>query len=456
MESLQEYFDLSISKDKMSASLDVKQEYQPDELTAEMLLNWLKENNVQFGFDHTVIDHVVSEYNLGIYPVEVAKGIEPVHGEDGQIEFLCERTDALDLDEKRSFRDIKKIPSLKENEKIARIIQPTKGKPGRNILDKDIPAKNGKPLLIRAGKNVRYDDNTNTFHATAVGQLSVGPKVINVFDTHEVSGDLSMKTGNVKFVGSVIIRGNVPDGYRVEAEGDVHIYGLVEAGHIEAGGNVIISEGIAGLKKGTIKSGGDITINYINQANVQAGKNIVVQNSIMHSTCVAKEHIYCKSGNIVGGSCSAGMTIEAKDIGNKMDTKTEIAIGINQEQFQLENQLNLAKKTLENDLEKLNKLGNGLEKKAQSSNGLSSKERILLLKQRNSVQLTEAKLEKVEQQIASLHVEIGEEDKARLMVKGTLYPNVDLCFGKYQKTTFNVQKFTQVYIEDGEITSQPL
>lgn len=456
MDSLQEYFKLIIAEDKMTVEIDIIQEYQPEKLTAEMLLKWLKETGVCFGVDHDVIDRISSSYQPDYFPVVIATGLEPNHGIDGKIDFVCERSVELNIEEKRNFRDVHKIPSLKEDEKIAYITDPVKGKPGRNIFDKKIPEKNGKPVLVRAGKNVRFDEQTKTFYATAAGQLSAAPKVINIYDTYEVNGDLSMKTGNVKFVGSVIIRGNVPAGYRVEAEGDIHIYGLVEAGHVEAGGNVVISEGVAGLKKGTIKAGGDLTINYINQAIVEAGNNIVVQNSIMHSTCVAKEHIYCKSGNIVGGSCSAGMTIEVKNVGNKMDTKTEVSIGVDQEQFQLENKLNMAKKTLESEKEKLVRLGENLVKLSIANNGLSSKERILLLKQKNSISLTDSKLEKIDDQLASLHVEIGEEDKAKLIVKGTLHRNVDLRFGKYQITNTSTHKFTQVYIEDGEIITQPL
>lgn len=456
MSSLDECFKLNTTKDKLSALLDLRQDLPEEKLNVESILEWLKGSGITFGLNHDHVKQVVSSNDPTIFPIEIARGTAPKKGVDGQIEFFCERTDQIELDEKRNFRDVKKIPSLTVDEKIAVITKPTKGQPGRTVFDKVLPAKDGKPVKMRAGKNVRFDEMTSTFYATSVGQVSVGPNIINVFDTYEVNGDLSMKTGNIKFVGSVIIRGNVPAGYCVEAEGDVHIYGLVEAGHVEAGGNVVITEGIAGLKKGTVKAGGNVTISYINQATVEAQKDIIVQNSIMHSQCVAKEHIYCNAGNIIGGSTSAGIAVEAKDIGNKMDTKTEIAIGIDHEQAQLENKLNQAKQTLESELKKLNILGEGIEKKSKLNNGLDPKDRILLLKQRNSVQLTEKKLGKINEQISALHVEIGDEDKARLIVKGSLYPNVDLCFGKYRKTTDVIQKFTQVFIDDGEIHTQPL
>ncbi|UTW69218.1 DUF342 domain-containing protein [Anaerobacillus sp. HL2] len=47
--------------------------------------------------------------------------------------------------------------------------------------------------------------------ATIDGQMSVESKaVIHVYPIFEVNGDLDLKVGNISFIGSVNIRGNVP------------------------------------------------------------------------------------------------------------------------------------------------------------------------------------------------------------------------------------------------------
>ncbi|GGM21592.1 polymerase [Paraliobacillus quinghaiensis] len=456
MEPIQEIFKLDVSNDKMSASLHVKQSYNAEELTFGTLKKWLNDKGIVFGIDTSAVSKLATQYNENLNSIEIATGTPPIHGVNGKIDFLSEQDDVIGMEEKRNFRDVKKIPTLTTGEKIAKITDPTFGTPGRNIFNKVLPAKPGKPVRMRAGKNVEYKEEERTFYATADGKMSVGSNKIHVYNTYEVQGDLSLKTGNLKFIGSIIIRGNVPAGYRVEAEGDIHIYGLVESAYIEAGGSVFISEGIAGLRKGTVIAGVDVTIGYVNQAIIESGRNIIVQNSIMHSHCVAKQHIYCKSGNIIGGVCSAGMTIEAKDVGNKMNTKTEIAIGINQENHQQEAQLTKEKEEILSNIEKLRVLGDNLKAKEKMSEGLNSKERILLLKQRNTMQQAENKLSDIEAEIGSLQVELGDIDQVKLIVKGSLYPNVDLNFGKYKKTIKTVQKFTQVYLDNGEITAQPL
>ena len=451
MVDLNDHFILFVSEDKMAATVQLIEKYNPEDISEQLIRDWLKANKITYGINQDSIKRITSQYDESIFPISIAKGIEPIDGIDGKLTFVSEQSDSIEIDEKRDFRDIKKIPSLDVNEKIAVLIEPIDGTVGSDVFGKKLPYRKAKKVKVRPGKNVIYKDEDQSFYSEIKGKLSVTGNQIHVHNTYEVNEDMSMKSGNINFVGSVIIRGNVPTGYRVEADGDIHIYGLVEASYIKAGGNVTITEGISGLKKGEIYAAGDVNIGYINQAKIESGNNINVQNSIMHSECVAKEHIYCHSGSIIGGTCSAGVTIEANEIGNKMDTKTEVSIGVDKGQFDLESQFSAAKKTLVSEIEKLRKIGNTLETKAKHGGGLSSKERIFLLKQKNTLQVTKNKLAKIEDKINSLKVSLGDEEKARLIAKKVLHRNVDLRFGKYQRRTDSVHKFTQVYIEDGEI-----
>lgn len=456
MLDLNDHFMLLVSDDQMAATVQMIEPYDANTINEQAIRDWLKANKITYGINKDAIKQIATQFDESIFPISIAKGKVPVDGIDGKITFVTEQSDSINIDDKRNFRDIKRIPSLEENEKIAVLIPPIDGKTGSNIFGKKLPYRKAKSVRVQAGKNVVFKAEDQSFYSEINGKLSVAGNKIHVHNTYEINEDLSMKSGNIDFVGSVVIRGNVPTGYRVEAEGDIHIHGLVEASYIKAGGNVTITEGISGLKKGEIYAEGDINIGYINQAKLESGQSINVQNSIMHSECVAKEHIYCQSGSIIGGSCSAGVTIVANEVGNKMDTRTEISIGIDKGQYDIESQFNAARNTLISEISKLNKLGESLENKAEIGGGLSSKERIFLIKQKNTLQVTKNKLAMIEDKINALTVNIGDEEKARLIVKKTLHPNVDLRFGKYRRTTDSDHKFTQVYIEDGEITIKSL
>ncbi|GAA5415130.1 hypothetical protein Pryu01_00154 [Paraliobacillus ryukyuensis] len=457
MGSLDELFRLEIAKDKMSATLHSKKvEAEEIEVSDTLLTDFLAYNNVVYGIDNEALLKVASENPDDICPIMIAKGVEPIHGVDGRIDYVCEQKETLNQEEKRDFRDIKKIPSLRQGEKIAIITQPTEGKPGRNIYDQQLKAKPGKQVRIKPGKNVVFKDEDLSFYAAIDGQLSIKHRSINVFNTYEVSGDLSLETGNLNFVGSIVIKGNVPSGYRVEAEGDIHVHGLVEGAYLEAKGNIVITEGIAGLRKGTLIAGGNITIGYANQAIIDAGEDLYVQQSILQSYCTSRGSVYCETGHIIGGSCSAGKSIEVKDIGNQMDTKTEIAIGINQRDYDLENQLTKEKESLVENIKKLENLGSMLKQKKDTQEGLTAKERVILLKQRNSMVQTKQQLASVTAQLEELKVEVSDATELRLIAKGTVHPNTILHFGKYEKTIAVPQKFTQVYLKDGEIITTTL
>lgn len=452
--ALDEFFEVMVSDDELTATLNLKEEW-PEPIDEGVFERWLTSQQIKTGIISHVFDRILAQDDQLEFPVIIARGEEAIDGIDGTIRFLTKESDTINIEERESFKDIHKIPTVEKDEKIAIITRPVPEENGYKVNGKVIYGKKPKAVKYTAGENVYYDEKTLSFYSSITGKPSIGRSKISVFNTYEVQNDLSMKTGNVKFDGSVTIRGNVPEGYSVEATGDIYIHGLVEASHIKANGSVHITEGIVGMKKGVIDAGVDINIGYINQATVSAGQNINVNNSILHSECTAGAHIYCQAGHIIGGVCSAGESIEAKDIGNKMDTKTTVAIAVNQKSLELVKQLDFARDTLLEDIKKLKILGDGLAAKAKAG-GLNSKERILLLKQKNTLQLTEQKLNKINEKKESLTVSIGEENEAMLITKGTIYPNVELCFGKYQETTKKAYKYSTIYLEEGEITIAPL
>ncbi len=71
-------------------------------------------------------------------------------------------------------------------------------------------------------------------YANVNGQVSIIDNRIHVLDVYEVNESISMKIGNIDFPGKIVIRGDVPTGFTIKAEGDISIFGLVEAATIIA------------------------------------------------------------------------------------------------------------------------------------------------------------------------------------------------------------------------------
>ncbi|MBO8155211.1 MAG: DUF342 domain-containing protein [Bacillaceae bacterium] len=450
-----DFFEVEISKDYLEARLHLlKGNYDNLAFTKEDLLKELKEHKIVFGIDEDMAEKIAAGLKKQEFPVTIAKGIPPKHGEDGKIIFDKDlNTSALadQHDKDRvNFREVMKIPSTKKGEKLATIVPPKPGEPGKNIFGKPLPPKKGKKPLLRAGKNTELNIEENSIYATDDGQVHLLGNNISVVPVYEVNGDLDMKTGNLDFIGSIVIRGNVPTGFTIQAKGDIRVYGLVEAATLKAGGSIFISEGVAGLKKGKIKAGLDVHAGYINQGTIEAGRDIFVENSILHSECMAKDSIYCQKGNIIGGSVSAGKQIEAKDIGNRLSTKTLLFIGNNKKTQTKLNELEKKRDELNESIQKLKILGSKLVEKQQHSS-LSEKERLLLIRQRHSMKTALTELNEVEDELAKMKDEQVSTKHNKVNVQGILYPNVEFIHGKYHRRIYKQYQHVTVRFEEHDV-----
>ena len=82
--------------------------------------------------------------------------------------------------------------------------------------------------------------------AAVAGHATLVLETVTVSAVYYVRGEVGPATGNIEFVRSVDISGDVLPGYRVTAGGDVEIQGSVESAEIEAAGNVSVRYGIRG------------------------------------------------------------------------------------------------------------------------------------------------------------------------------------------------------------------
>ena len=142
------------------------------------------------------------------------------------------------------------------------------------------------------------------------GKITVEP----VLQVHGVN----IKTGNVKFLGSVIVRGNVEDGFNVDASGNVEVSGTVGKCKINAGGNIIVQQGIFGKDEGVLTSKKSLWAKFIQAAKVEVEDSVIVTDSIMSSEVVAMKSILLtgKKAQITGGHLFATEEIAAKNIGS--------------------------------------------------------------------------------------------------------------------------------------------
>ncbi|MGO4887755.1 DUF342 domain-containing protein [Anaerobacillus sp. MEB173] len=458
----EDFFKFKFANNRMQAYIiQFKQLASSAKFVLEDFYMLLKENGIQFGLKDELVPMLAKDPQQFSYPLLIAEGKQPVNGKDASIIPIYDSDDKKNEHQKYERVDYKQvhvIPSVTKGQLVAEKLQATEGTPGINVFGEEVLAKKGKDVRFRIGQNTAINEDGTKLFSTIDGQMMMERNGrIHIYPSYDVHGDLTMKTGNISFVGNVNINGNVPTGYQVVAKGDIRIRGTVEAATIISGGSVFVGAGIMGQGKGKIEAKGSLHSTFVNQATVDVEGDIHVSQSIFHSQCTASGSVYCNEGkgNIVGGILSAGGEIIAKNIGNSMHTATSLYLGANKNIIDREKVNRNQLKKAEEDIAKLTILLKKLLEKNTKGNLLPN-ERIMLLRIRNTVdQATKLQIE-AKENLIEIEEQLERNKDAVVKVAGSIYPNVIVIFGKYQRKISTINKNMKITLEDNEIIFTPM
>jgi uncharacterized protein (DUF342 family) len=310
----------------------------PGEGGADITIDAYKSLCVQHRVYHGIKEEFLAEFaDRPVYreKIEIAEGLKPVNGKDAYIHYQFE-TDQTQIrlkegsNGKVNFKELNIIQNVVQNQALAKKIPPEDGEDGKTVTGKILPAKSGNDIPMPLGMNVHVDEEGDTILSDINGQVIVANGKINVEPVLTVEGDVNLKTGNIVFLGTVIISGNIEDGFSVKAAGNIEVKGTVAKAELDAEGDIIIYQGINGKGGGKIRAGRSIWSRFMENANVEAGNMVVVADGIINSYVDALKSIVCmgKRANIMGGRLRAKEEINAKVLGNSTSgTETICEVG---------------------------------------------------------------------------------------------------------------------------------
>ncbi|GIP33094.1 DUF342 domain-containing protein [Paenibacillus sp. J2TS4] len=458
------YIEVTVSNDKLEAFLDFSNCGEDMVCTVQQLEALLKNHSISYGIDYARIVQIATD--IGPYlkrKIVIASGDPPQPGKDGIISYLFDLKDqakkpAVLEDGSVDFREVTTIHNVRKGELLARRIPPTEGIPGKAVTGEVIRARNGKEARFKIGKNVVTDKENQQLYSAIDGVIShTGHGQINVFPVYEVNGDVDYGIGNIDFIGTVVIRGNVLTGFKVKAEGDIRVTGSVEGAEMEAGGSILISAGILGQNKGLIRAGKTVRSAFVQEGNVEAGEDVIISQSIMHSNVRAGRSVQCAGakGLIVGGKIQAGEYVSARTIGNSLSTATVIEVGVlpevRSELLQLKEQL----KSSTDNLQKTEKALTLLDQLAAS--GQMSPDKVAMrVKLSNTKKQTSEEIEMSKDRILHLEKTLEDTELAKIEATSTVYGGVRLVMGRYIKSTKDPVQRVYFRIDNGDIVMYPL
>lgn len=465
VEKLDSYLRIHVSSDKLSAFVTFNRLSDDFVVTPEQLQSFLEAKGIAYGLLPDVLKQICANpiaYFKDQTLVAAGKIARP--GKDGYIRFFYdlesgqEKRPAEGQDGTIDFKEITKLKNVKKGQPIAELVEPMQGEPGRTVDGNELEAVFGKKAHFKLGKNVVVAGEKPMLYAAIDGMISITDKEkINVFPIYEVNGDVDYRVGNIDFVGTVIVRGNVLNGFKIKASGDIRVIGGVEGAEIETGGSIEITGGIMASGKGFIHAGQHVKSSFIQDANVVAGADVTVTQSIMHSNVKAGQHIVCSGtkGLIVGGLIQAGETVTARIIGNAMSTATTIEVGV---QPQLREEFQGLRKSIRAAMENLDKTEKALVILDQmAAAGQLTPDRLAMrVKLTATRRQTSLDIDQQKERMLEIEKSLENTELSRINVSGIIFGGTKIVIGRYTKFIKDSSEHVYFKYYEGDVAMFPL
>lgn len=470
---------VKVTPDEMFAQLTiVPPQGGGKEITLESAKNALIEHAVVFGMKDDVLQKLVNKAmqakddpTIFLEAIEdvVAEGTAMVNGQDAKLEMLFEGAEEKAPEpppsegtdgEKVDYRNVQSIKNVKKGQELARKVPPSNGINGRTVTGKEIAAEPGKDIKFIIGKGVEPSAaNPEIYVAQSDGQIIFKNNKLEVLAIYEIQGDVDLSVGNIDFVGTVIIHGNVGE-FKIKAGEEVIIDGDADGTEITAGGKVTVKGGILG-KKARVVANDEVSAKNINNAYVESEKNIIVNQSAMHSTLISggKILITGAKGLLVGGTIAAAHEVTAKEIGGKMGTLTEISVG---ETPKMREEMAKAVAELTSIGEQLDKTKKGIlflkDVQAKAGGQLPPDKRDTMAKLTRTqfkLMTDQKKWEEVKNKLEAKAKEMQTSKRGKINCLGMVYTGVKVTVNKASRSISDELKYCTFVEKNGEIQVLP-
>ncbi|MCG8672578.1 MAG: FapA family protein [Pseudomonadales bacterium] len=439
----------------------------------------LSENDVKEALQESKVDESMVDWpavNAALQKQKVkelciAKAVKAVPGIDAVyiplVESELDRAPKIDEQGVADMLSAHKFTLVDIGDPLMRREPSTEGTVGKDVCGGDIkPVPGNDPGFAKniQGAEISSED-ANLLVASIKGHpilLKNGVTVDSVLHVDEVS----LQTGNIKFDGSLEVKGDVSAGMHIEVTGDVIVKGAVERATIKSGSNVIVRGGIFGawhdaeveedasnkleqaeqqedgesleaelsneeeseqehcsayeiIAKGSIEAG------FINQASIHADENIVIKQYSGNSLLWAGHRIALGQnggkGILYGGYAKALHEAAIAQLGNDAYLETRLTVG---ELDQLLPQLSKLKKVEKARQNEATQLG-GILEKLEGNNALKlgkiSVDKTKRIK--NTIAAIQDTIKQIQQRMIEIESELQPQKNASVLVSKKIYPN---------------------------------
>ncbi|MBI3985392.1 MAG: DUF342 domain-containing protein [Lentisphaerae bacterium] len=437
--------------------------------TPDDVMAFLQTNGVVFGADASALESGIAAARSSATPTRflAATGRSAVNAEDGRIDLKFAANTQVDAegDARIDFHESNRIILVKKDQLLAELFHPVDAIEGKSVQGKAIPPTKRRGALVRLvpGKNIRVEENR--YYANCDGMVTFAGREIQVLEQYTVDGDVDLSVGNIRFTGSVLVKGSVRAGFIVEAGQDIEIRGEVADAKIVSGGNITVTQGLVGTGKNELRAKGNLSAGFIENSFVECEGDVIVRSHIMQSKINAEGWVKVVKGKgaIIGGEVRAGKGVEVRVIGSDSVRGTLVAVSggmlLDKKLLELDQQLAQAGQVMKKIHvaigDKVLKIMLADPKQMEK---LPAAKRPAFEKLIEQYRTLESQTRDMQDQKAKLMVQIENQPKGEIRALELVYPGSIINIGRLQQ---HVQRETgrTLFIGDfkeGEIRTLPL
>ena len=453
----------SVTEDKMQAFVTVsKPTHGGREMDLIDIKELLENSGIVYGIQENIINKSLEEGDFNI-PILAAEGKNPVNGKNAKIEFLVNVNKKvipkfIGEEESIDYKDLSIVENVEEGQKLAEKIEASEGEEGITVFGDKIETKGGKDIDPKEilGDNVKMSDDGKFIIATINGQVVLKGKLLSVEPIFEVAGDVGPETGNINFIGSVLVKGSVNDNYSIKAEGNIDIQGTVGKCDLEAKGDIMVKLGIQGNENSFVRAGGDVIAKFIQFSNIEAGNNVVVTEAILNSNIDADNRIILigKRASASGGRLRALNEVNGKVLGSQAGAKTLIETGVSPAKRRTIEEMEKEKEELDMAIEEIERGIKSLEQAAKIKK-LDDEKKEQLQSLKEQLEQSNSRREEVvlnrESMIQQMEIEKVE---STISAGKEMLSGVELVIGSAEFSIRQNYKAVTFYEENGIILSE--
>lgn len=416
------------------------------EATADDVRAALLAKAVSYNIDNERIEHFI-EHKLYGREFIAAAADEAVDGTDGEIIYKYSKETAFTPQEdENGFVDYKNlgfIRNIHANDVIAEITLPTEGTGGKDVRGVEIKAISGKPANYVIGSGTRLSPDGLTIVAAQDGNICYRQNAFCVESTVIIGADVDASVGNLDFLGDIIIKGEIMEGFYVISGGNITVGGNVTNAALKAKGNITVKKGAINSR---LDAEGDVSCQFCEYTDIRAGGNVSAQDYVICTVFCGKD---LKAKALNGGSYTVIGETDVKYIGTKNYAPTEVILGNNA--LLNSEKISLQKNVAEHDavIDRCIQVINFLNIKRRELKTLPEDKEELMGKMVRTKLASQMEKKADLNRIAEIDSLLSEKQFRSITCKGTIYPGakitIDSSTMKFDTETTHIK----VYLDEG-------